>query len=59
MEEGIFKVRSVSDQNCMDSFETPKEAKNKEELCVKNLENPNYSQQDSVNLLTQQVYLTS
>ena len=41
MQEGVLKVGSFSDQNRMDSFKAPKEAKDKEELCVKNLENTN------------------
>ena len=35
--EWILKIWSVSDQDRMDSFKTPEEAENEEELCVENL----------------------
>ena len=41
VEEEVFKVRSISDQNCMDSFKAPKDAEDEEKLCVKNLEDTN------------------
>ena len=37
VEDLIFKIRSVSDQDCMDSFKAPEEAENEEELCVESL----------------------
>ena len=37
VEERVFKVRPVSDQDCVNAFESPQEAKDEEELCVENL----------------------
>ena len=37
VEEKVFKVRPVSDENCVDSFESPKKTKDKEELCIEDL----------------------
>ena len=36
-EEGIFKVRTVSDQDRVDPFKTPEESEKKEELWVEGL----------------------
>ena len=37
VEKGVFKFRPVSDEDCVDAFESPQEAKDKEELCVEYL----------------------
>ena len=37
VEEKVFKVRPVSDEDRVDAFESPQEAKDEEELCVEYL----------------------
>ena len=37
VEKGVFKIRPVSDENCVDSFESPQQTKDEEELRVEDL----------------------
>ena len=37
MEKRVFKIRSVSDEDRVDAFESPQKAKDEEELCVEHL----------------------
>ena len=37
VEEQVFKVRPVSNEDRVDAFESPQEAKDEEELCIEDL----------------------
>lgn len=37
VEEGVFKIRPVADQDRVDAFESPQKTKDEEELCVEYL----------------------
>ena len=37
VEEKVFKVRPVSNEDRVDAFESPQEAKDEEELCIEDL----------------------